>query len=81
MGGRGHGHGLTERTRQRGYTTKSSTEPSRLTYLAFDRLFFEAVLQMLLRYSDGLSRVLESALANLGGINGSTMCLLIRWDV
>ena len=36
---------------------------------------------MLLRYSDGLSRVLESALANLGGINGSTMCLLTRWDV
>lgn len=37
-------------------------------------------LQILFRYSDGLSRVLESALANFGGMNGSTMCLFTRWD-
>lgn len=52
----------------------------RITDLAFDRLFLDDTLQMLFRYSDGLSRVLESALANFGGINGSTMCLFTRWD-
>lgn len=51
-----------------------------ITDLALDRLFFDGVLQMLFRYSDGFSRVLESALANLGGMNGSTMCLFTRWD-
>ncbi|TGZ49243.1 hypothetical protein DBV15_08494 [Temnothorax longispinosus] len=52
----------------------------RVTDLAFDRLFLADTLQILFRYSDGLSRVLESALANFGGMNGSTMCLFTRWD-
>jgi len=52
----------------------------RITDLAFDKLFFDGTLQILFRYSDGLSRVLESALANLGGMNGNTMCLFTRWD-
>lgn len=52
----------------------------RITDLAFDRLFLDGALHILFRYSDGLSKVLESALANLGGINGSTMCLFTRWD-
>lgn len=41
-----------------------------------------AALQMLRRYSEGLSRVSESAACtNLGGMKGSTMCLLTRWLV
>ena len=55
--------------------------PTTVTDLVFSKLLLDEILQMLLRYSDGLSRVLESALANLGGMNGSTMCLLTRWDV
>lgn len=51
------------------------------THLALERVFLLDVLQILLKYSEGLRRVSESAaLANFGGINGSTMCLCTRCD-
>lgn len=66
------------KSRNASWKTEDGRRENGLTDLAFERLFLAEALQMLFRYSDGLSKVLESALANLGGMNGSTMCLLTR---
>lgn len=71
---------MTKPIRSRHLLLHTCCTIGRITDLAFDRLFLDDTLQILFRYSDGLSRVLESALANFGGINGSTMCLFTRWD-